>query len=103
MENTKEIKNNEKNGFSITALILGIISLCINCFMPLLTLITAIMAIIFGIIGVIKKSNKKFGIAGIICGGIALLILTIYFYYMSYMVSKNLITGLKERFIKLFY
>ena len=76
-EETKEVQetknDNNRKGFNVTALILGIISILICCFIPVLPFITAIVAIIFGALGV-KHTGAGMGIAGLICSGITIIL-----------------------------
>ncbi len=71
-EETKKVSN-EKKGFNVTALILGIFSLIICYFIPVLPFITGIIAIIFGVMGM-KKEGKYLGVAGLVCSIIAIFI-----------------------------
>lgn len=71
--------NPEKNGFGLTALILGIVGL-LFCLVPLtgfIGFICGVIALIFGIAGIsrVRKSkatNKKTSIAGTILGALAI-------------------------------
>jgi DNA-directed RNA polymerase subunit RPC12/RpoP len=73
MEGTTLEAAGASNGFSVAALVLGIIGLPAFC-----TVIPSLLAIIFGIIGVSQSGDggggKGLAIAGIICGGIGLLL-----------------------------
>lgn len=64
--------SNSKKGFSITALVLGIISLLTCCIMPL-SILCSILAIIFGIIGLFR-GGKGLGIAGLITGFLGIIL-----------------------------
>lgn len=70
----------EKKGFNITALILGIISLVLVC-IPYIGVPCAILAIIFFIVGR-KKGGTGMGKAGLICGIISLILLLIFFLFI---------------------
>lgn len=70
-------KVEEKKGFNITALILGIISLVFVCIIYI-SVPCAILTIIFFIIGR-KKGGKGMGKAGLICSIISLILLLIVF------------------------
>ena len=62
-----------KKGFAITALVLGIISICLFCYA--VNIFTAPFAIIFGIIALAKKQGGKgMSITGIILASLSLLI-----------------------------
>lgn len=67
-EVVKEVK--KVNGFSIAALVLGIVSLVLCCFW-IVSIPCSILALIFGILA-IKKPGKGMAIAGIITGAITL-------------------------------
>ena len=62
----------ETKGFSIAAMVLGIVSVVLFCFFYI-SIPCAILAIIFGIVGM-KKGGKGMGIAGLVLGIIALAI-----------------------------
>lgn len=68
---TEVVKEESKTicGFSIAALVLGIVSLVLLCAW-VVSIPCSILAIIFGILG-IKKPGKGMAIAGIITGSIA--------------------------------
>lgn len=68
---TEVVKEESKTicGFSIAALVLGIVSLVLWCAW-VVSIPCSILAIIFGILG-IKKPGKGMAIAGIITGSIA--------------------------------
>ena len=75
-----EEQANDKKGFSIASLVLGICSLLPCC---CVNFITAILAVIFGIIG-IKSSNKTLSVVGIILAAAAFVIyLTIIIVYIA--------------------
>lgn len=71
-ENTTTNTTNEKKGFNVTSLILGIISIS-TFFYWYAALPAGIIAIIFGIAGR-KDAGKGMGIAGIILGIVGLAI-----------------------------
>lgn len=62
----------ETKGFSIAAMVLGIISVVLFCIFYI-SIPCAILAIIFGIVGM-KKGGRGMGIAGLVLGIIALAI-----------------------------
>jgi hypothetical protein len=66
-------KGNEKEGFGIAALILGILSIIFS-FTMILSIIMGLIAVIFGIIHIAKKSRKGLGVAGIITGVFGIII-----------------------------
>lgn len=79
-EETKtEPKSTQSKGFSITAMVLGILSVVLLCYWPL-ALICAILAIIFGVMGR-KKEGKGMATAGFVLGivSICLFVLMIIF------------------------
>lgn len=66
----------EKKGFSVASLVLGIISILLSC-TGIFAIILAILSIIFGIFG-IKKGGKGMAIAGIILSSLALIIAILF-------------------------
>lgn len=80
----------EKIGFNITALILGIASL-ILVYIPYLSIICAIIAIIFGIIG-INKSGKGMAIIGLILSIISIFLMILFIgIYASKIIQNSII------------
>ncbi len=65
----------EKQGLSIAALVLGILSLC-AWFIPLCGFPVSIAGVVLGILG-LKNSKKGMAIAGLIMAGIGLLLVLI--------------------------
>ncbi len=67
------------DGFSVTALVLGIVSISIS-WIPIIGLLTSIVTLIFGIIGLkhinsdASKEGKGFAITGIVLGSLGILI-----------------------------
>lgn len=100
---TQTVEQGSK-GFSITSMVLGIISIVLFCIWYL-SIPCAILAIIFGIVG-IKKGGKGMGIAGLILGIVAIIILTVVlglginfstkFYNEKSKVLENARTSLDE-------
>lgn len=73
MEEVKESK-----GFAIASLVLGIIGLLCCCF-GWIGMIFQVLALVFGIIVLVKKkAGRGMAIAGIICGGIGLVVAIIF-------------------------
>ena len=70
-------KSGEGKGFSVTAMILGIVSLVLWCYWPL-SITCAVLAIIFGVIGK-KKAGRGMAITGLVLGIITLCIWVIIF------------------------
>ena len=72
--NAEEVKTEqtdiEPKGFSVTSMVLGILSLVLLCYWPL-AMICAILAIIFGVIGR-KKAGKGMATAGLVLGIISI-------------------------------
>lgn len=65
-------------GFSIAALVTGILALLLACCLNKWDLIFALPAIVFGILGLKKEPNGKgMAIAGIVLGAIALIIIIV--------------------------
>ena len=71
MENNEK-QANDKKGFSIAALVLGIVAIVLSCIWYI-SIPCAILAIVFGILG-IKSSKKGMSIAGITTGAIGMFI-----------------------------
>ena len=91
VEFVKEETEKDKKGFSIAALVLGIIAIVLCCIWYI-SVPCGILAIIFGIIG-IKSSKKGMSIAGLITGAIGLVISIIMFVAL---VFFGLVIGLSE-------
>ena len=76
VENTENVKTEEpkqeKKGFCIASLVLGIITLVFFC-LWYISIPCGILAIIFGIIG-LKSTSRGMAIAGLITGSIGLVI-----------------------------
>jgi hypothetical protein len=80
MEGTTSDAAGTTDGFCVTSLVIGIISL-----LAFLTLVVPILAVVFGVIGVHRTSNenenrggKGMGIAGICLGAVGLLFFVLY-------------------------
>ena len=98
VEFVKEETEKDKKGFSIAALVLGIIAIVLCCIWYI-SVPCGILAIIFGIIG-IKSSKKGMSIAGLITGAIGLVISIIMFVAL---VFFGMVIGLSERLDSLDY
>ena len=70
-QNTNNMEN-DKKGFSIAALVLGIVAIVLSCIWYI-SIPCAILAIVFGILG-IKSSKKGMSIAGITTGAMGMFI-----------------------------
>lgn len=77
-EVVQEESKKDKKGFSIAALVLGIISAVLFC-LWYISIPCGILAIIFGILG-IKSSKKGMSIAGLVTGAIGLVVSIIIFF-----------------------
>lgn len=67
---------NQKSGFAVTALVLGIIGIVLS-FIPIINtgaFILGILALIFGVVGLLTHNKKGMCIAGIIIGILAMVI-----------------------------
>lgn len=65
----------QSKGFAITSMILGILSILCCCWFGVIGIIFSLAALVFGIITLAThKGGKGMAIAGIICGGLALLL-----------------------------
>lgn len=91
VEVINEEPQNDKKGFSIAALVLGIIAI-VFCCVWYISIPCGILAIIFGIVG-IKSSKKGMSIAGLITGAIGLVISIIMFVAL---VFFGMVIGLSE-------
>lgn len=76
-QSTNNTATNDKKGFSIAALVLGIIAIVLCCIWYV-SIICGILALIFGIIG--RKSSKRgMSIAGITTGVIGIILCIILY------------------------
>ena len=75
--NTINQENKDEKGFSIAALIFGIVAILLSCIWYV-SLISGILAIILGILG-IKSSKRGLSIAGIITGVIGIILMVIIY------------------------
>ena len=91
VEVIKEEPEKDKKGFSIAALVLGIIAIVLCCIWYI-SIPCGILAIIFGIIG-IKSSKKGMSIAGLITGAIGLVISILIFIALVFL---GMVIGLSE-------
>ncbi len=84
VENTENIKTEkqkeDKKGFCIASLVLGIVTLIFFCIWYI-SIPCGILAIIFGILG-IKSVNKGMAIAGLITGSIGLVVSTLILIFL---------------------
>ncbi len=80
-----EEPQDDKKGFSVASLVLGIVSLLPCC---CVNFITAILAVIFGILG-IKSSNKTLSIVGIILAGVAFILYLIIVIAYAFILEAN--------------
>ena len=83
----------DKKGFSIAALVLGVVAIVLSC-VWYISITCAILAIVFGTIG-LKSSKKGMSIAGIITG-ISGIIISIFIIFMIIIsgFTKGLIEGI---------
>ena len=91
IEVEKVEETNDKKGFSIAALVLGIIAI-VFCCVWYISIPCGILAIIFGIVG-IKSSKKGMSIAGLITGSIGLIISIIMFVALVFL---GMVIGISE-------
>lgn len=68
----------DKKGFSIAALVLGIVAIVLCCIWYI-SIPCGILAIVFGILG-IKSSKRGMSIAGLVTGAIGLIVAIIIFF-----------------------
>ena len=88
----------DKKGFSIAALVLGIIAI-VCCCVWYISIPCGILEIIFGIVG-IKSTKKGMSIAGLITGAIGLVISVIIFFALIFL---GMVIGFSEGFDSLEY
>ena len=91
VEVIKEEAEKDKKGFSIAALVLGIIAIVLCC-VWYISIPCGILAIIFGIVG-IKSSKKGMSIAGLITGTVGLVISIIIFIALVFL---GMVIGLSD-------
>ncbi len=95
VEKEKQNVEQDKKGYCIAALVLGIIALIFSCIFYL-SLPCAILAIVFGIIG-IKSKEKGMAVAGLITGAISLLIsISIIIFVFVYGITKEILNTVDE-------
>ena len=71
-------QNEGSTGYSITSMILGIISIPFCC-VPIIGLILGVMAIIFGSLSITQhRAGKGMAIAGVVCGAVGSLLSIIF-------------------------
>ena len=93
-------------GIAITSMILGILSIlcCCYSFAPLLKFVPitfAIASIIFGVIALVKDyAGKGMAIAGVICAGIYIVLVIIFYvmYFSGVAMAKDFMEGYMEGF-----
>ena len=91
VEVIKEEPAKDRKGFSIAALVLGIVAIVLCCIWYI-SIPCGILAVIFGILG-IKSSKKGMSIAGLITGAIGLVISIIIFFAL---VVIGMVVGITE-------
>lgn len=91
VEVIKEEPAKDKKGFSIAALVLGIIAIVLCCIWYI-SIPCGILAIIFGVLG-IKSSKKGMSIAGVTTGTIGLIISLIIFFAL---IVLGMLVGFAE-------
>lgn len=91
VEVIKEEPAKDKKGFSIAALVLGIVAIVLCCIWYI-SIPCGILAIIFGVLG-IKSSKKGMSIAGVTTGTIGLIISLIIFFAL---IVLGMVVGFAE-------
>ena len=91
VEVIKEEPEKDKKGFSIAALVLGIIAI-VCCCVWYISVPCGILARIFGVVG-IKSSKKGMSIAGLITGAIGLVISIVMFIALVFL---GMVIGLSD-------
>lgn len=93
---TTSSTSTDGKGFSIAALVLGIISLVICC-LWYVSIPCAILAIIFAILGIRKKAGKGMAIGGLVTGIIAICLWVLLFIFaFSVGFTGGLFEALRE-------
>ena len=75
------VQQPRQNGFAVTALVTGIVGLCL-CWVPVLDVLLGTVAIVFGALGWWQHSSKGRGgfglaIAGLVCGVLTVLVFAV--------------------------
>lgn len=90
-ENTRTTSVEEKKGYSIASLVLGILSICFFC-VWYISIPAAILAIIFGVIGR-KQGSKGMATAGLILGIIAGVLVLMYMLFLGAIITAAIGAG----------
>jgi hypothetical protein len=85
---TKPTQSNGREGMAIASLVLGIVGVP-ACICYGFSIIPGALAIIFGILS-LKSSRKGMAIAGIICGGVAVLLGIFFIIYLLAVIPEIL-------------
>jgi hypothetical protein len=85
---TRPTQSNGREGMAIAALVLGIVGIP-SCICYGLSIIPGILALIFGILS-LKSSRKGMAIAGIICGGVTIVLGIFFIIYLFAVVPEIL-------------
>jgi len=85
--------NRQQSPYGVTCLILGIISIPLAIFLNIFSIPLPILSIIFGYLA--RKQNDNLGLAGIILGIIAIVIIIVFwmFVIMSYLFVSHMISS----------
>ena len=73
MATEKKTVATQSSAFAVTSLVTGIVGFVL-AWVPLVGFASSIVAVVFGILGIRKKTNKGMAIAGLVLGGITLVI-----------------------------
>ena len=76
-----EIEKQQTNGMAVSSLVLGILGVVLNL-VPLLPYLLGILAIIFGTMGKKTEHGKGMAFAGVILGGIALVMKVLFWLFV---------------------
>ena len=80
----------ESNVFAIISLICGILSILCCCLFKVVALMLAIAAVVLGIVSIKKLEPKKgMAIAGIVCGGVGLVLTVIAMAFGAAMLASG--------------
>ncbi|PSL48587.1 hypothetical protein B0H94_104188 [Salsuginibacillus halophilus] len=84
-----EAPQTAENGFAVASLVLGIIAVVFNL-IPFIPYGLAILAIIFGALGLRNSNRRGMAIAGLILGGIALLLKAMFWIFIIFVEMSGL-------------
>lgn len=78
----------KSNGFGIASLVCGILAV-LSCCVWCVTLPLAVLSIVFGILQLTRKGSKPMAVAGIICSGVALVLMIVFLIWAGYIAQDE--------------